>query len=324
MATAAALIAVAGCSATPGPAPLEEVAGPEPGCGPVRFAEVQGTTPGWLPERLDRFANDSAMCAGQWLTSGGEKFVAQGVAVRGHRAWALGYDARSYKPCRIVVVDLRTGQTIKQRGGGGMLVAGGPRHACRHGGGAGLTAEGLWVTQSDGLWLIDPETLAVKRGWWIDRPARGSWLVIDAAGGRLGVGNFTWRPGRRGTVHWFGIDDVLRSGVTRIGPATAIGSQRVPPKVQGALWGSLDGRKPGLWTVSSVTRCGVLTSPRGRSYAFLPGGEGLALTDNGRRFWVASESSSHTYHTAGGRPTVPHLAQFTAAVSDWAPATCTP
>jgi hypothetical protein len=37
------------------------------GCGPPAFDEVRGRAPRYLPERIDAFPNDPAMCGGAWL-----------------------------------------------------------------------------------------------------------------------------------------------------------------------------------------------------------------------------------------------------------------
>lgn len=297
---------------------------PVQGCGPVPFEEVRGPAPDWVSGPLSGFDNDRAMCRGQWLTDGGKLFVPQGLAVRGNTAWVGGYDARGYKPCRILKVDLRTGRTLAQRGGGGMRVAGGPSHACRHGGGVAMTDQGLFVTQRDGLWLLDPDSLEVVRGWWLDQPVRGSYLAFDPAGNRLGLGNYTYRPGRRGTFHWFSVDRLMKLSGERIDANEATSTRRTPPAVQGAVWGSLDGRRPALWFAASSTRCGVLHGPRGAHHAAMPGAEGLAMDTRSRRLWVVSESSSRPWFSRGGRPVVPHLAQFTADVHRWDKASCSP
>ncbi len=65
----------------------------------------------------------------------------------------------------------------------------------------------------------------------------------------------------------------------------------------------------------------MLVGPDGRSRAFLPGAESLALVGEDE-LWVVSESGSRLYQRKG-RPMTPMLARFdTSGLADWAAPGC--
>ncbi|HET7195755.1 MAG TPA: hypothetical protein VFI99_12285, partial [Nocardioides sp.] len=175
---------------------------------------------------------------------------------------------------------------------------------CFHGGGAALTADGLWVAGAGRLWLLDPDRLNVLRAWQVSPPVKASTIAVR--GGRMVVGRF--ETGRRGTAWTFPIAAVTRPGVVRLvagDPArdeVAAGqARRTPAMTQGLALGP-----GGVWSAASTTYCGVLTSPDGDRISFLPGAEGIAFAPDGA-LWVVSESGAWPYRRAGGRPRIAPL-----------------
>jgi hypothetical protein len=147
---------------------------------------------------------------------------------------------------------------------------------------------------------------------------RGSFAVQDPAG-RLGLGRFSKRT--HGQVDWFSATDLLAPGRTLVTTDDVESSDWAPGRSQGAVFGALDGGKPGLWFVRSHSACGVLVGPRGQRRGFIPGGESMSLDAHGR-LWVASESGSRLYQR-DHRPMTPQLARFdTSSVQEWDRPTC--
>jgi hypothetical protein len=316
------------CTATaerPGPKPGNDrgAQGLTDGCGPVAFGEVRGRAPSYVPRELDRFPNDEAMCAGAWVLAD-QLFVPQSLAVEGDTAWVSGYDGggpRGTLLCRVVRLDLPSGRVLGQAAPISGSVGGRPEVNCRHGGGLARTPHGLWLAEGQRLWLLDPETLGVQRVWGLADPLRGSFALVDGAG-RIGLGEFKFE--RRGRLDWFDPGALVSGGAIELTVADSEGGRRdVPPMAQGAFWGDLGTGRPGVWFVTSNTRCGVLVGPGGARRAFLPGAEGTAWRAGD--LWTVSESTSRPYYDKGDRPVVPMVARFD--VSDfrrWARPECTP
>jgi len=283
---------------------------------------VRGRVPSYVSERLDRFPNDQAMCAGLWVRAD-RSFVPQSLAVGRRTAWVSGYDGggpRGTLLCRVVRVDLRSGRVLDQAAPISGSVGGRPEVNCRHGGGLASTPEGLWLAEGQRLWLLDPETLDVRRVWGLADPLRGSFAVADREG-RIGLGEFKFE--RVGRLDWFDAQALLTGADVDLAPADAIDGQRVPPMAQGAVVADLGAGPSGVWFVTSNTRCGVLVGPRGLRLGFLPGAEGTAL--RGGDLWTVSESGSRPYQEKGGRPVVPMLARFDLSeVEHWQGTTCRP
>jgi hypothetical protein len=307
------LLAVASCTsvADPPPPPQGQPGGERAvdACGPPRFGQIGGRVPRYLDGPLDAFPNDRALCAGLWLPRAQADFTPQGLAVDGRTAYVSGYDGGGglgTRFCRLQIVDLRTGRLLAEAGPIEGQVGSRPPVVCRHGGGLLLDGHGLWLVETDRLWLLDPETLAVERAWALIQPVRGSFAVHDGEG-RLGVGGF--RRGGRARLFWFDPADVLAGGVLDLTESVATDSRRVPAWTQGAVWGDLGPGRAGVWFATSHTYCGVLVGPGGARRGFLPGAEGLDLTGR-RTLWALSESATRPYQRAGGRPVVPMLARF--------------
>jgi len=291
------------------------------GCGPVTYADVRGERPTYGPQGLTRFANDHAMCAGRWLPGANDWLVPQGMAVSDGVAYVASYDGTQLagnRLCTIKSVSLRTGELIQA----GTPVRGrvGPRQPteCRHGGGVLVDEHGVWLAETQRLWLLDADTLAVRRAWALEEPVRGSFAVWGKDH-ELGLGRF--RAADPARLWWFDVEALVSSTAYEIGADDALRAVPIPPMSQGAVWAELGGIGPGLWLATSNTSCGVLVGPDGRSRAFVPGAEAMALAEPDR-LWVVSESGTRLYQEKG-RPMTPLLARFhTADLAEWAEPTC--
>lgn len=310
-----ALALLGGCSATGGTPDAGTMLPTDPpadsaACGTVTFDEVRGRPPAYLEGPLNGFPSDAAVCAGWWLPRTGLRFVPQGVVVRGGAngtAWISGYDhARRILEtyCRVVRVDLPSGRLLTDRREIRGAVGDRPVEDCRHGGGLTVDRHGLWLTQRTHLWLLDPDTLEVRRAWALGFPVRGSYGTHH--GGLIGIGDFD--PGAAVTMYWFDPDDLMADGVLDITPALAVRTERAPAQAQGIFRGRLGHGPVRTWFVRSTTRCGVLDGGRGHRLGFVPGAEGAML--RGHTLWVVSESTAAPYFTQGGRPTVPQLVAY--------------
>ena len=282
---------------------------------------MRGPAPSYGPGELDRFPNDHALCAGRWLPGADDWLVPQGMAIDGGTAYVAGFDGTqvgSRRLCTIESVSLRTGELITAR----YPVTGqvGPREPteCRHGGGVLVDEHGVWLAETQRLWLLDPDTLDVRRVWAVEEPVRGSFAVWGRRG-ELGLGRF--RPESPARLWWYDADALLASDDYTIGADEAVRAVKAPPAAQGAVWGELGGIGPGLWFATSNASCGVLVGPDGARRGFLPGAESMALTGPDE-LWVVSESGSRLYQDKG-RPMTPMLARFdTAGLEAWAEPDC--
>ncbi len=320
--------ATVSCTATAGDAAGRPDAASRSGCPGVHFDDVRGPVPSYAGTRLARFANDQAMCRGLWLPTADRWFVPQGLALDGGTAWVSGYRwRRAYgdRPCRLLHVDLATGRLLASTDRlTGSVGERGPTF-CRHGGALSLDRHGLWVSEADRLWLVDPARVGhgdpVLRVWRTEHPVKGSAILDGSAGGLALVSFVDGGPGR---TRWYSYRDLLADGVTTLvaGPArrpTQAGPRRTTSavrRVQGVT------RTPsGVWSTSSVTTCGMLLTPGGRRIAFAPGAEDLELDGRGR-LWAVLESGARNYQR-DGRPLVPMLAQFDVrTLLDGQPETC--
>ena len=297
-------------------------------CRPLEAGAVRGRPPTYLPAGagLEPLPVSDAVCAGVWAPRAAAALVPQGVAVRGGTAWLTGYDEGEPGSlwCRVVRLDLRTGALLADRRRVSGQVGAGPEVSCRHGGGVALDRHGLWLTESARLWLMDPRSLEVLRGWRLADPVQGSFGLLDDRG-RIGLGRF--RPSRvhpgRAALDWFDLSRVLAPGVVELGLDDAVSSRKVPSHAQGAVWARMGGRT-GVWFARSHTRCGVLEGPGGVRRAFLPGAEGMAAGP-GSSLWTVSESAARSFWRLGGRPVVPTLSRLdTGRLRAWPEPTCDP
>lgn len=309
------LSVVAACTPEPGAGDGAEPARGLSGCDRLGSGDVRGRPPRYLARTLGTeltpVAVSDAVCAGLWVPRAAAGFVPQGVAVDGRTAWVSGYDRGRVgrRFCRVVRLDLRTGRLVDERTPVTGAVVGADPVSCRHGGGLALDDHGLWLTESERLWLLDPATLDVRRVWRLRDPVQGSFGVLDD-GGRLGLGRYRspdGSPAHPGpaALDWFPLDRVLAPATVELDAEDAVASRPLPQRAQGAAWATLGGRR-GLWVASSTTRCGVLVGPGGARRAFLPGAEGMAALPGGR-LWTVSESTAVPYAREGGRPVVAPL-----------------
>jgi len=287
----------------------------------VSYADVRGRAPSYGPRELARFGNDHAMCAGLWLPGADDWLVPQGMAVADGTAYVAGFDGTkvgSRRLCTVESVDLRTGRLVaRQYPLTGQV---GPREPteCRHGGGVLVDEHGVWLAETQRLWLLDPATLEVRRVWAIDEPVRGSFAVWGRHG-ELGLGRF--RPEHPARLWWYDADRLLASSSYEIGTADADRAVAVPPGAQGAVWAELGGIGPGLWFATSNSACGVLVGPDGHRRAFIPGAESMSLVGNDE-LWVVSESGSRLYQQKD-RPMTAMLAKFdTSDLPEWQAPAC--
>ena len=285
-------------------------------CNGVDYADVKGTPPAYGGTTLLPYAAASAVCAAYWLDRAGNWFVPQGVAIQDDTAFISGYrwrERRSERPCQLLVVDLATGQTQQFLQRFQAPVYGARPTYCRHGGGLELTEHGLWVAESERLWLLDPALVGrrdpVLRVWRLERPIEGSALVIDHD--RLGLAGYN--TVHRGRIFWFRIDDVLAPGRTLLTQPESQG--RVPERLQGITVGP-----GGIWLSSSRTHCAELRAPGSRPRDFVPGAEDILVA--GDDLWTLSEAGARPYLDPG-EPLVPMLLRLDRkAVLSGRPADC--
>ncbi|HEV2796655.1 MAG TPA: hypothetical protein VGV65_03465 [Nocardioides sp.] len=314
-----ALLLATACTAAPYDRELRGVKT----CGPVGYADVVGDRPPYGASQLAPFDNDHSMCAGRWLPGANEGLVPQGMTIADGTAYVASFDGTKLggeRLCTMQSMDLRTGALIRSR----YPVRGrvGPRRPteCRHGGGVVADEHGVWLAETQRLWLLDPDTLEPRRGWALAEPVRGSFAVLGKDG-ELGLGRF--RAENPARLWWFDVDAMLASSAYELDEDDAVDAVRIPPDTQGALWAELGGVGPGLWLARSNTSCGVLVGPDGVSRAFVPGAEGMTLTGPDH-VWVVSESGSRLYQEKG-RPMTPMLARFdTSTMDHWREPTCSP
>lgn len=266
---------------------------PRTRCNGVEFADVKGTPPAYAGTTLRAYAADQAVCAAYWLDHVGDWFVPQGLAISGRTAFVSGYrwhEQRSERPCQLLVLDLETGRTLEFLERFEARVYGPEPTYCRHGGGLEITRHGLWVAESERLWLLDPEKVGhgdpVLRVWRIERPTEGSALVLD--GDRIGLAGFSIRRPRR--ISWYPLDKVLAPGVKAL-PAPARRG-RVPERLQGIAAGP-----GGIWLSSSRTHCAELRAPGRRPVDFVPGAEDFEVS--GADVWTLSEAGASPYLSPG-------------------------
>lgn len=270
-------------------------------CHGVGFGEVRGKAPRNAHPPLRRYRVASAVCAAYWIPQVDHLFVPQSLAVSGGTAYVSGYHwnrVGAERNCQLAVVDLRTGRVraFVRRFQAPVYH---PRPTfCRHGGGVELDEAGLWVAETERLWLLDPDRLGhgdpVRRAWRMPPGVRGSTLVV--AGDLLGVAGF--RRGKLGRIWWFDRSAVL-DRPARAQLPDPVATQRVAARVQGIT--RYDGR---LWMNSSGTHCAILRATGRPPVELVPGSEDVQIT--GQDLWTVSEAGTRPYLDASER-TVPMI-----------------
>ena len=282
----------------------------------LSVGDVRGPRPAYVEGELTTYAADGALCRALWLPRADRWFVPQGVALDGHTAWVSGYRwRRGYgnRPCQLLRVDLRSGQRLAFLPRLEGRVGDAPEVFCRHGGGLTLDEHGLWLAETQRLWLVDPDRVgrsgAVRRVWRLERPVSGGFLVRGPRD-EFGLGDFDLD--RASTAHWYRFADVLRPGVTalhaRAGTATAVPAHASSPAPRYAQGGAARPGERRPFLTASLSTCGVLVTPQGERLAFAPGAEGIAFDGRGS-MWAVLESGSRAYQ-AKGRPLTPMLGRF--------------
>ena len=289
-----------------------------PGCRGVADLEVRGPRIGYADGPLADVPGRRAMCAAYWLPGANLRLVPQGLALDGDTVWVSGYrfvPEVGTRQCVLTRVSMRTGRRVAGLTPVDGAVGGRDPKYCKHGGGLALTDEGLWISETMRLWLLDPDLVGtgqdpVQRVWGIVEPLRGSTLVDDDD--RLGLGQFR-ADGTRGDIAWFDIDDLMAPGVLDLtGGTPEPGQVGVVRRSPGLPWlqGGTVGPH-GLYLTQSNTYCGALRLPGGRRVAVAPGTEDIELDGSGD-LWAVSESGAKTYQLRGGRPLIPMLARYDA------------
>ncbi len=206
-------------------------------------------------------------------------------------------------------MSLRTGKLLGSSDRISGSVGGRSSTFCRHGGALSLDRHGLWVSETDRLWLLDPERVGradqVRRVWRVQDPVKGS--VMVSRGGEFGLGAF--EDVGPGALRWYSYRRLLAPDVDTIGTrgsattVVPVRSGSVVRRVQGAFADDDE-----MWQTSSVSTCGMLVTPDGDRVAFGPGAEDVELDGRGN-VWVVLESGARNYQR-DGRPLVPMLARF--------------
>jgi hypothetical protein len=234
------------------------------------------------------------VCATYWIAEQQGGFVPQSLEITGETAYVGGYGPsrlRGLGHCQIAVVDLGTGRTTAFQDG--VVLRGTYPHwvRCDHGGGMGLSKEGLWLTQRHRIWLLDPARLGtgtnpVLRTWTVPASMRASTLLVH--GGRLAIASFNLN--RDGRIWTFDLQKVLAPGTTRLVRPVSIAD--APRRLQG-----ITAVGSATWFDSSTTRCGALRPGTKEAVAFVPGAEDVAVA--GQDIWTVSEAGSKRYFVAG-------------------------
>jgi hypothetical protein len=234
------------------------------------------------------------VCATYWIAQQQGGFVPQSLEISGRTAYVGGYGPsrlRGLGHCQIAVVDLRTGRTSAFQDG---IVLRGRYPGwvrCDHGGGMGLSKEGLWLTQRHRIWLLDPAKLGtgvspVVRTWTLPAAMRASTLLVHA--GRLALASFN--PAGGGRIWWFDLHTVLAPQTARLTHPVEVAD--APSKLQGIAAVGTD-----IWFNSSTTRCGALRPGTADPVTFVPGSEDVEVVDND--LWTVSEAGSKRYYSPG-------------------------
>lgn len=273
----------------------------------VGVADVVGVRPSYVGpgQTLDADPASDALCRGVWLTRAQRWFVPQGIALGpgARTAWVSGYRWRpgyGNRPCQLVHVDLGTGEQLAFVPRVEGRVGAGPEVFCRHGGGLARTSAGLWLAETERLWLLD-EQGRVQRAWRLERPVSGGFLMHQRD--RLGLGDYSSRGSS--TAEWYRVADLLTPGMTTVRAGDAVGTTVTPRYAQG---GAVPPGEAAPYLTASWSTCGVLVMPSGARRAFAPGAEGIAFAGP-HQLWAVLESGTRPYQREG-RPLTPQLARF--------------
>jgi hypothetical protein len=221
-------------------------------------------------------------------------FVPQGLALADDgTAFVSGYHhaPMGERTCGLLRVDLSTGRVVEHAADLG---------GCRHAGGVARSDAGLWIAGARRVWLVDAQSLTVRRSWEVLGDIKASTVTSD--GDSLVVGVFRLQGHAR--LFRFPYAGLLDPATTTIHPDDAAQVRRIPDWIQGIAPGP-----GGLWLTRSASRWGQLVTPQGERLETVAGAEGIAFDRQGG-LWLLSESGSKPYQDLGGRPDVPTLTRF--------------
>jgi hypothetical protein len=290
-------------------------------CRKLYYSRVMGQRPTYA-RGLKSYPARSITCRAYWLTGVDDNFVPQAVAIDGATAWVSGYTWPSdvnHNRCRVQHINLTTGALMADQVLLGGKRADGHYEECRHGGGLALDANGLWISESGRLWLVNPSkvgvdpTNAVTRYWDVPQsPVRASTIVIN--NDTLGMAYYTSNPSQS-VLSWFGIARLLAPGVQTLVASptlpTEAGTYRqqvLPTRTQGLFWWKGHG---GLYSTRSHGACSRVVAPGGRQFGVIPGLEDIEFSADGSRAYLMSEKAARPF-TGPGEKLVPFLTQVPA------------
>jgi hypothetical protein len=252
-------------------------------CDGLSYDDIEGSAPtyGGVPAELSTFPNSDAACNAIWAPDLDVGFVPQGLALRGDdTAYVSGYiDTGSTDTnfCRLVHVDLTTGETLAGRSFG--------RDQCRHGGGIEIDGGGrIWIADTPGLVLLDSFNAAPLK---VDLVGQQGSYLTNGAIGRLYVGDHDDDVMQEYAYSL--LETAARSGRARdrkINVSQSLSRRPVPDKAQGA-----DLQGGALWVSSSTPGCGNLSVAG--SVGFGPGVEEVEL--DGDSLWAVFEAGASKY-----------------------------
>ncbi len=287
------------------------------GCATVVASEVDGVRPAWRSgDSLADFPNDDAMCAATWVPRIDERFVPQGLALRGGSALISGYTCRfadsgdgcrkksKTERCRLMSVQLSTGRVTANRHFS--------RQQCAHGGGVAVDPKGhIWIADTKKLVFLNgihdnqPKKLALKS------PIEAAFLT-ETPSGRIQLGDwaqkgspqlwtFKWKTLYRCLAKKVALKVAEDCDASTKGASTEGGSVDIPQDAQGAAYGP-----GGLWVARSTSKWGKLRT-RSRSLGFGPGVEEIEFAADGS-LWAVFEAGSKKFPAP--RPFLPVIARF--------------
>ncbi|MFS3127887.1 hypothetical protein ACLM5J_05745 [Nocardioides sp. Bht2] len=283
---------LAGCASsgsTSGPSTAEPKPVAAGRCDGVTRSEVKGREPGYGPHTMRSYPVAAAVCAAYWVDGLDDWFIPQSIELIGSRVLVAGYQRKSPRlgnhPCQLLELDPKTGRTVGFLARWEAPVYSSEPTFCRHSGGMEADDSGLWLVESNRLWLLDPDHLfdgdPVRRVWTLPPNVKGSALVID--GSRMGIGRF--RIDRSARMAWFSIPEILATSGELPDP---LRWRPVPRRLQGIATGP-----GGIWFTSTGTHCAELHTSEGRRLSFVPGAEDVEFV--GRSIWTVSEAGARYF-----------------------------
>ena len=159
---------------------------------------------------------------------------------------------------------------------------------------------GVWLAETQRLWLRDPDTLEVERGWALVEPVRGSFAVLGKDGR---AGARTVPGGEPCPAVVVDIDAAARLVGVRARRGRRGRRRAHPAGHPGRAVGRARRHRAGAVARAVEHYVRGLVGPDARSRSFVLGAEGMALTGPDQ-LWVVSESGPRLYQEKG-RPMTP-------------------